>query len=415
MYPRWQYAKLQKALSTRRVILLSGPRQCGKTTLATSFAEAPNIYRTLDNATLLNAAKLDPHGFVSHENELMIIDEIQRCPELLQSIKMDVDLNQRTGRFLLTGSANIQSLPTVQESLAGRVRHIRLRPLTQGEIEKTQPTFLKKLFSSDFCPRFPVTEVSSLSLKDVYIDYALKGGYPEALSLNNHKDRQEWYQDYLTSLIQKDLAEITHLRRADSLKNLLSILAAWSSRFLDFNAIGSSLSLARPTLQTYINALEILYLVERVPAWTKTIYDRVGKKDKLFMTDTGVMGNLMHWNKEKVLVDGAASGILLETFVFTQLAALIEAATESYQLFHYRDKLHREIDFIIEDTNGKIAGIEVKAGTAVSNDSFKHLRWFKNNLAKEKPFIGIVFYTGTHPLSFGDDFWALPINTLWIL
>jgi predicted AAA+ superfamily ATPase len=195
MYPRWQYTKLQKALSTRRVLLLSGPRQCGKTTLATSFAEAPNIYRTLDNATLLNAAKLDPHGFVSHENELMIIDEIQRCPELLQSIKMDVDHNLRTGRFLLTGSANIQFLPTVQESLAGRVRHIRLRPLTQGEIEKAQPTFLKKLFSSDFRPQIPITEGSSLSLKDVYIDYALKGGYPEALSLSNHKDRQEWYQE----------------------------------------------------------------------------------------------------------------------------------------------------------------------------------------------------------------------------
>jgi predicted AAA+ superfamily ATPase len=142
----------------------------------------------------------------------------------------------------------------------------------------------------------------------------------------------------------------------------------------------------------------MLYLVERVPPWTKTIYDRIGKRDKLFMTDTGIMGHLMHWTKEKVLVDGAASGILLETFVFTQLAALIEASTESYQLFHYRDKLHREIDFIIEDTNGKIAGIEVKAGTAVSNDSFEHLRWFKKNLAKEKPFIGIVFYTGTHPL-----------------
>jgi len=415
MYKRWQYAKVKAALTTRRVLLLSGPRQCGKTTLATSFAQIPNIYRTLDNTTLLHAAELDPHGFVKHGDELMIIDEIQRCHQLLQAIKMDVDINQKVGRFLLTGSANIQSLPTVQESLAGRVRHLRLRPLTQGEIENGGFDFFKKVFSKNFYPELTVAKNTEPSLKDVYIDYALKGGYPEPFLLANHRDRQEWYQDYIKALIQKDLHEIANLRRIDSLRDLLTILAAWSSRFLDFNAIGSGLSLSRPTLQTYVNAIEMLYLVERVPAWTKTIYDRVGKKDKLFMTDTGIMGNLLHWNKEKVLLDGTASGVLLETFVFTQLAALIDAAFEDYQLFHYRDKLGREIDFIVENEDGHIAGIEVKAGTSISKDSFKNLRWFKENLAKDKSFIGIVLYTGAYSLSFGENFWALPINALWRL
>ena len=178
------------------MLLLSGPRQCGKTTLATSFSQPPNIYRTLDNTTLLHAAELDPHGFVKHSDELMIIDEIQRCSQLLQAIKMDVDVNQKVGRFLLTGSANIQSLPTVQESLAGRVRHLRLRPLTQGEIENSPSLFFSKIFSKDFYPEISNEKNTEQSLKDVYIASALKGGYPEALRLENHRDCQEWYQDY---------------------------------------------------------------------------------------------------------------------------------------------------------------------------------------------------------------------------
>ncbi|MES2253175.1 MAG: AAA family ATPase [Pseudomonadota bacterium] len=202
MYQRWQSKKIQEALTTRRVILLSGSRQCGKSILAAAFSSAPNIYRTLDNLAILEAARIDPHDFVKHGNELMIIDEIQRCPQLLPAIKMDVDVNRNMGRFLLTGSANIQSLPAVQESLAGRVRHLRLRPLAAGEIEQTMPTFLEKIFSKNFMTTNERGESKSPSLKDYYIDLALKGGYPEPLLLQKRKSRQEWHQDYLYHFTQ---------------------------------------------------------------------------------------------------------------------------------------------------------------------------------------------------------------------
>jgi len=413
MYQRWQTNKIKEALTTRRVILLSGPRQCGKSTLAASFSFAPNIYRTLDNITMLEAAHMAPHDFVAHGDELMIIDEIQRCPKLLSAIKLDVDVNQHMGRFLLTGSANIQSLPAVQESLAGRVRHLRLRPLAMGEIEQMTPLFLEKIFSKDFATGNARVDSKSPSLKDYYVASALKGGYPEPLRLKKSKSRHDWHQDYLTSLIQKDLKEIANLKRSDALFELLEILAAWSSRFIDFSAIGSGLSITQPTMQVYINALEMLYLVERIPAWTKTVYDRVGKKDKLFMTDTGMMGHLLKWTHEKVMFDGTKSGILLETFVFTQLMALIDASVDKYTLYHYRDKDKREIDFILENEDGAIAAIEVKAGTSISKKSFQHMRWFKDNLAQERDFIGIILYTGTESLSFGDNCWALPIDSLW--
>lgn len=412
MYKRWQQLKIEDALNARRVLLLSGPRQCGKTTLVESYAKQHTIYRTLDDFSLLEAAKIDPHGFVTHDNELMIIDEIQRCPELLQAIKMDVDKNKSMGRFLLTGSANIQSLPSVTESLAGRVRHLRLRPLTQGEIEGNDSKFLSSVFDNKLDMQSCFNKKESLTKAD-YLDMALNGGYPEPLTLNKHQHKKEWFNDYLESLMQKDLKDIINIRRIDALRKLLQILAAWSSRLIDFSAIGSGLSISKLSLTSYVGSLEMLYLIERVPPWTKTMYDRVGKKEKLFMTDTGMLGHLLNWNREKIHLDAAASGLLIETFVFTQLAALIDAQSQPYQLSHYRDKDKREIDFIIENRDGDIVGIEVKAGSSVSKDSFKHLLWFKNKFANTKSFKGIVLYTGEHALSFGEGFWALPISSLW--
>jgi predicted AAA+ superfamily ATPase len=149
-YSRWQRYTIEQALAFRRVIVLAGPRQCGKTTLALALASPDTVYRTLDDPSLLDSALSDPLGFVTHGDELMIIDEVLRAPSLLSVIKQDVDVKQTPGRFLLTGSANIQSVPGVTESLAGRVRKIRLRPLAQGEIHGNSPNFLEKIFAQNF-------------------------------------------------------------------------------------------------------------------------------------------------------------------------------------------------------------------------------------------------------------------------
>jgi hypothetical protein len=183
---------------------------------------------------------------------------------------------------------------------------------------------------------------------------------------------------------------------------------------MDIAGIGANLSLARATIESYINALEAMYLVERVRPWSKTDYDRVSKQDKIFMTDTGLMISILRWQFDKVRLNGDMSGKLLETFVFTQLAALIEAQEDSSQLYHYRDREQREIDFLIENENGDILGIEVKAGSAVSKDHFKHLKWFRENMAKGRQFVGIVLYTGENIVPFGEGFWAVPINLMWL-
>ncbi|MDO8272826.1 MAG: ATP-binding protein [Gammaproteobacteria bacterium] len=414
-YDRWQEKKVLQALGTRRVLILAGCRQCGKTTLSRSLASAGSIYRTLDDPTLMAAAQSDPAGFVAHADELMIIDEIQRVPALLQAIKRNVDDNQNPGRFLLTGSANIQSLPGVTESLAGRVRKLRLRPLTQGELLGNQPHFIQAAFREEFTAfsldhenlQGPVFD------QDFYITQALKGGYPEALRLESEREIRQWHKDYVESLIERDLRDIINIRRKDSMLKLLEILAAWSSNYMDVAKIGAGLALQRPALESYINALETLYLVERVPAWTRTDYDRVGKRDKILMTDSGLMSSILNWRHERVRLDGKLYGKLLETYVFTQLAAILDAQDEDYSLFHYRDREKREIDFLVENENGDLLGLEVKAASAISKDSFKHLEWFKANMAGERRFTGVVLYTGEHIVSFGLGLWAVPISSLW--
>jgi predicted AAA+ superfamily ATPase len=407
IYERWQKKIIEEAIKTRRIILLLGARQCGKTTLCKAISSNNTIYRTLDDETLLNAAQSDPGGFVKLDSSnMLIIDEIQREPKLLLAIKKMVDENNRPGQYLLTGSSNIQSLPNVKESLAGRVRKIRLRPISQGEILGKLPNFINNAFNETF-------SISKSNYdKDSIIKLAFRGGFPESIRLDE-KDRKQWHKDYLEALLERDLKDITNIKRKDAMSDLVSVMASWSSKFIDISAICSKLSIQRPTVESYINALESLYIIERLRPWIKTDYERVGKQDKLFVTDSGLMTSILGWQKDQIKFDSDKVGKLIETFVFNELSTQVEANNNEYSLFHYRDREKREIDYLIEREDGSLLGIEVKSGSTVDNKSFKHLKWFKENIAKEKHFIGLVLYTGENTLSFGNNMWAISINNLW--
>lgn len=407
LYTRWQETAINKALKTRRVILLCGARQCGKTTLAKQIATKDTIYRTLDNLAMRQLAIHDPQGFVKHTGKMLIIDEIQRAPDLLSAIKLVVDENTKPGQYLLTGSANIPSLPSVQESLAGRIRKIRLRPLAQGELLGMHPIFLENAFKQKF-----MAPKNNLYDRKTMLDIAFRGGFPEAIKLEEN-ERHQWHKDYITALLERDLNDIAHITRFNAMRKLITILAAWSSKFMDISAIGSGLSIRRPTIESYINALEALYIVESIQPWTRTDYERVGKQSKLYMTDSGLMASILRWHMDQVELDPDRSGKLIETLIFNELAAQIDAHHGEYELLHYRDREQREIDFIIEREDHALLGIEVKAGSAISAADFKHLKWFKDTLAKNRPFIGIVLYSGEHAGSMGDGLWAVPFGSLW--
>jgi predicted AAA+ superfamily ATPase len=396
---------LEESLLKRRVVVISGPRQCGKTTLSKQITINENvIYRTLDDQTSLKAAFDDPASFVTHNSKTLIIDEIQKCPLLITAIKIVVDTDTRPGRFLLTGSSDVIANPAVSESLAGRIKNLRLRTVANAEINGNAPNFLKMIFSGNF-----PDQIEGFNKYEV-VKIAFRGGYPEVLSFDDN-DRKEWHRDYANTLITRDLKDILNIRRHNTLMDLFIILASWSSKFMDVAGICAKLSITKNTLETYINLLQSLYLLERLKPWIKTDYDRVGKKEKVFITDTGLMSNLLNWKFDSVMLDPDKSGKLVETLVFNELSILL-SINFGYEMYHYRDRENREIDFILENENGDLVGLEVKSGSIVSNDDFKHMKWFKERISKDRKFTGIVLYSGKNSLRFGEHFCALPIGTL---
>ena len=404
-YARWQKSTVKHALKIWRVVVISGPRQSGKTTLVKQIFKKNGTYRTLDDTDLLNAAMSDPLGFLKHAKGTMVIDEIQKAPLLLPAIKRMVDDNKKPGQFLVTGSADIRNLPEVSESLAGRVANIRLRTFSAGEVLERQPAFFEKAFECDW----PV-QITGYD-KEAIIKLAFRGGYPELIKLSD-ADRRSWHLKYINSLLERDLREITNIKRHEVMADLLYVLAAWSSKLMDIAGICGKLAVSRPTLESYINVLVSLHLFERLGAWVRTDYEKVGRKGKLFATDTGLMASILNWRTEDVMLDSDKSGKIIETFVFNELAAQLDLR-EGNRFYHYRDRENREIDFLIENERGTLLGIEVKAGSAVSKDDFKHMVWFKHNIVTDREFIGVVLYTGENVLSFGPNMYAVPIAALW--
>lgn len=405
-YVRWQRDTLEKALKTRRVLLLCGARQCGKTTLARDLVSEDIAYRTLDDPAMRQIAETDPRGFVRHAGRTLVIDEVQRAPDLLSAIKISVDEDTRPGQYLLTGSADMQSSPGVRESLAGRIRKVRLRPLTHGEVLGTSPDFLDRAFRQDFGHPDRAYD------RDAMLDISFGGGFPEAILLGD-TERKLWHRNYADALVERDLRDLGRIQRRDAMSELILTLAAWSGKFMDISSIGAGLSVVRSTVETYVNALEALYVVERLRPWKRTDYARAGKRPKLFMTDSGLMSSILGWNRQEVRMDADRSGKLVETFMFNEIAAQADAHAGKYDLFHYRDREKREIDFLVEHEDGALLGIEIKAGSAIGTKDFRNLSWFKKNIARERQFTGIVLYSGELAGSMGDGLWAVPFGTVW--
>jgi len=407
-FKRWQVENTQRALKNRRVVAITGARQTGKTTLTVQVMGDKGIFRSLDKDEFLQSAKFDPNEFVKNSGGTMVIDEIQKVPSLLSEIKLAVDKDNRPGQYLLTGSSSLQTTASVNDSLAGRIKHIRLRPLTVGEIMRNKPAFLERAFNGDF----PV-QIKGYD-KEAILGFALRGGYPEALRINDAKERREWHRDYIDSLINKYLYDIEKIRQLDTMRDLVKILSGWSGKFINKAKIGSTLEISKQTFDVYINALITLFIFERVPPWTKTDYELAGKKSKIYATDTGLMASLLNWKSEDFYLDPDRSGKLMETFVFQELSAQVDLDSD-YSLYQYRDVKKREIDFLVEKENEGLIGVEVKAGRKVSIEDFAAQIWFKENIIKGKmPYRGIVLYTGEDTLSFGNGMLAVPAAALFV-
>lgn len=405
MIARWLESHIVESMKYRRVVHITGARQTGKTTLVSSMA-FPKVRRyTMDNARIRETAQSDPLEFTRRNGgEVMLLDEVQKVPELLNAVKMHVDESNERGQYLLTGSASLDFSKAVSDSLAGRMHSVRLRSLSLGEINGGKAHFLSDAFRREF-----TTPDNPLCKKDV-IRLAFCGGYPEAVDLPP-RPRRQWHQDYLNTLVVRDIKAVTEIRKSDVLREIAKWLLSRTSKLFAVEDLCAAAGVSKPTADNYINALCALYVFDKVPAWNKTDYDRVGKRAKFFAADPGLVANCLNWKEDEAYMDSDLSGKLVETWVYHELSAIADAEEQDYEIHHYRDKLKREIDFIITNEDGELLGVEVKSGGMVGQDDFKHLKWFAENLAKSR-FTGVVLYAGPDVLRFGEGFYAVPLAAL---
>lgn len=393
------------ALKDTPVVMVNGPRQCGKTTLARTFADDKRTYVTLDDDTVLEAARGDPAGFV-RDLDYAIIDEVQRAPELLRAIKRAVDNDRRPGRFLLTGSADVLTLPFVSESLAGRMELVNLLPLSMVEVLDTKPAFLEKAFEGK------LAATRKALIGPDLVRTVVTGGYPEMLTRRDQKRRQAWARDYVNAIVRRDVRDIADVERLDRLPRLLQTLAHHSGQLVNFTQAGGRIGLDDKTTRKYAAILEQMYLVRRVEPWFRNRLKRLVKTPRLHFLDSGLLAAVAAVTPERIAADRALLGPLLETFVFSEVLKQAGWMEKACTVHHYRDKDQDEVDMVIESDGAELVGIEVKAAATVGAADFRGLR--KLAEAGGRHFrLGVVLYDGETIVPFGDRLFAAPISCLW--
>lgn len=397
--------RIRRDLGDTRVVLLAGPRQAGKTTLARKVAGKDMRFLTLDDPAILAAAQSDPAGFVRGLDRA-VIDEVQRAPGLLLAIKQSVDEDTRPGRFLLTGSANLMTLPKVADSLAGRMSIIDLLPLSAAEVMRRSGGFLEKVFKGT------IADAEKPLVGDGLRDLVLSGGYPEARARKTWQRQRAWCLDYAKSIVERDVREIAQVDKLRELPRMLRALAHHSGQLVNNTKLGSSLGLTHVTAQRYTGIFEQLYLLRHLPSWSGGGLARLTRTPKLHFLDAGLLAALRGVTPATLAENRTEFGAVLETFVFSEL--LKQAAWEEgrYDFAHFRDKEHNEVDLVVEDDTRGVVGLEVKASATVTPADFKGMRLLAEATGKRFR-CGVVLYDGKVTLPFGDRLWAAPISSIW--
>ncbi len=404
MYPRYIEQRVRNAMKTRRIVLICGPRQSGKTTLARQIANDEIPFISLDDPSILQSAIDDPIRIV-RDHARAVIDEVHRAPGLILPIKQTVDTDTRPGRYLFTTSANLLALPELAEKLAGRATIIRLQPLAQAELRNSQSTFLDRVFAG----QRPITKDAVFGNK--LVEIVLTGGYPEVIE-DSTADRQEWHLDYVDFLIHGDVSHIAQVERSDKMRSMLEALAEYSGRLINYSNLSSILELNRLTTQKYVNIFESLFIVRTLKPWHSKKLKRLIKTPKLHFLDSGLLATIRGISREHLDIRRTEFGPLLESFVFSELLKLSTWTSEQYSFSHFRDREGNEVDVVMQDRRGQIVGIQIKAGATISSKDFSGLRHLA--AASGDRFVtGLVLYDHSQTLPFGNQMWATPISTLW--
>lgn len=407
MFDRNLQSKLLAALDDTPAVLIIGARQVGKTTLARSVQNG--VYLTFDDANVLSSARQSPVDFIANLSKPVVIDEIQLCPEILPAIKRSIDENRTSGQFILTGSANVMTLPRTGESLAGRIQILALRTLSQNELTGNHNNFIDKLFADDFA--FP-TVFPQQEERDDLLVRMLTGGYPEVVSRKTESRRLDWFQSYITTILQRDVRDLANIEGLTEMPRLLSMLAARAGGLLNVAEVSRSIGLTQMSVHRYLALLEQVFLVELVPAWSGSLKSRLVKAPKIYISDTGLLSYLQGLSFKKLKNELTLTGSLTENFVVCELKKQLGWSETRAEMFHLRTSNEREIDVILENSAGEITAIEIKASMSVNTHNFDALRMLADSLP-DKFKRGVVIYTGEKFLSFGEKLFLVPITALW--
>lgn len=398
-----------EALADTRVVAVEGPRQAGKSTLCTKLAfERGMRIVTLDDANTRRGAIDDPQGFTAALGERAFIDELQRVPELVLTLKMAVDEEPAAGRFLVSGSASLLLAPRIGDSLAGRVERVPLRPFTQAEIaRKAVPRWLDEIWEGAGAPYVQ----SRVLGRAAHAQRIAAGGFPAAIDRSERR-REAWFDDYLAALVARDVPDLVDVRRPDLLPALLVHLAAGSGSLISMRPIAQALAADEKTVRAYVRLLELLHLLVSVPAWTPGFPARAVRAPRLFIEDAGLMTHLLNADATRIAEDDVLSGRAYESFVAMELARLLPHTETMPRMRHWRGAHGEEVDVVLEDRTGRVIAVEIKAGATVRRGDLRGLGRFRA-LAGERFVAGLVLCTTRQTTPLGDRIWATPIEALW--
>ena len=402
---------MKKTVETRPLVYLNGMRQCGKSTLVQNISINKELnYITLDNPASLVFAKNDPGGFIQQlpPKMLNIIDEVQLAPELFRYFKIAVDENRLTGKnealYVLTGSANIFALPQLANALAGRMAILTLYPFSVSETKKTGINFIEKLFAGDLAVgKYPAANV---------VDTVSCATFPE-LALNKKKDRHAWFNDYITTILQRDVRTLADVKNPEKIYQLLVSLAQRSGGLLNNANVMQETGLDAKTYEKYKALCNCTFLVFELPSWSKPnkLNKRFIKQKKLYFADINLLCHILQRDMAEILkTDRTTMGHIFENFI---AAEIMKAANSlgSFSVSHFNPVQNqgKEVDFVIESSNGKTIGIEVKLDGTINEKDCTNMFVMQETIGN-KFFKGFIIYTGTELLPVGKNIWAVPLG-----
>ena len=408
---RHALAQLRAAVRDTPVVVVTGPRQAGKSTLVQQLIDGGFAarYVTLDDGAVRSAAQADPEAFLSDLGSPLVIDEAQRAPALALAIKAAVDRKRAAGRYVITGSADVTAMPALAAALVGRMETITLWPLSQGEIEGHREQFVDEVFAA----RLPAASGSDDLRQDAF-RRALRGGFPEVALTRTGARREAWYRSYLASVVDREIRDMSRIEELADLPRILALVAGRATNALNISEVARALDMNKMTVSRYLALLERVFLIRRVRSWAGDIGRRVLQHPKLLIPDSGVLGHLLEVDRARAMKDGRVGGAIMENFVLGEIERQLTWSRDRPSLYYLRTYDGHEIDAVLERRGGDLVGVEVKSGLAVDESDFVPLRAFASRVgARFKR--GIVLYGGRESVAFGHQMHAMPLSALWSL